>query len=88
MEEFAAFLSNQVGSPVVDRTGLTGRYDFSLQYSTQGLAGPSGSSTSEPSDGQDIFGAIQSQLGLKLERTKGPVEVIAVDRADKAPVSN
>jgi uncharacterized protein (TIGR03435 family) len=67
------FLSNQVGRTVVDRTGLTGKYDFRLVYS------PDLGDTTGPS----IFTAVQEQLGLKLESEKGPVDVVVIDRAEK-----
>jgi uncharacterized protein (TIGR03435 family) len=59
---------------VVDRTGLTGRYDFALTFAVDPLA-PDDAGTAP-----DIFHAVQ-QLGLKLEPTKAPVEVIVIDRA-------
>jgi len=87
-------LAGITGRPVLDRTGLTGRYNFTLEYAPEfggpGPGGPgeksevaSGSSDAGPS----IFAAIQEQLGLKLEATKGPVEVIVIDRAEK-PTAN
>jgi uncharacterized protein (TIGR03435 family) len=69
-------LSRQLGRIIVDKTGLTGRYDFNLKWTPDGV---------EPSDqsGPDIFTAIQEQLGLKLESAKGPVDVIVIDRIEK-----
>ena len=69
-------LSRQLGRIIVDKTGLTGRYDFTLAWTPDGVA---------PSDqsGPDIFTAIQEQLGLKLESTKGPVDVIVIDHIEK-----
>jgi uncharacterized protein (TIGR03435 family) len=69
-------LSRQFGRIIVDKTGLTGRYDFTLEWTPDGVA---------PSDqsGPDIFTAIQEQLGLKLESTKGPVDVIVIDHIEK-----
>jgi bla regulator protein blaR1 len=83
-------LSNQLGRPVLDKTGLTGHYDFKLQW-TPGPGegpnfGPPGPDAPPPPDpnGPSIFTAVQEQLGLRLESTKGPVEIIVVDRAEKA----
>jgi uncharacterized protein (TIGR03435 family) len=67
-------LSNQVGRPVVDRTALAGIYDFKLVFSPD---------LNDP-DGPSIFTAIEEQLGLKLDSQKGPVEVVVIDRAEKA----
>ena len=71
------------GQVVVDRTGLKGRYDFMLQLEQHDALG------TEPGgdDGPSLFTAIQEQLGLKLVRTKGPLEVIAIDHVEK-PAEN
>jgi uncharacterized protein (TIGR03435 family) len=58
---------------VVDRTGLTGRFDIELEWSPDQMA------TDKPS----IFTAVQEQLGLKLESTRGPVEVLVIDRVER-----
>jgi uncharacterized protein (TIGR03435 family) len=68
--------------PVLDRTGLTGRYDFDLEWSpdeTQ-FGGALGKGTDNPTR-PDLYGALQQQLGLKLETAKGPVEVLVIDSA-------
>jgi uncharacterized protein (TIGR03435 family) len=84
----ALVLSKQLGRPVIDKTGLTGRYDFSLTW-TPWLRGssPTNSSwnagvTAPASSGPSIFTAIQQQLGLKLKPAKGPVEVLVVDHVE------
>ncbi len=94
MTALAKLLTTQLGRTVVDKTGLTGKYDFKLQWTPdesegamfkgpgtgpQGTASPPASDTSGPS----IFTAIQEQLGLKLESQKGPVEVLVIDRVEK-----
>ena len=75
----ATVLSNFLGRPVVDRTGLTGTYTYKLEYSQD--AGPDGNppDLSFPS----IFTALQEQLGLKLESQRVPFEIIVIDRAEK-----
>jgi uncharacterized protein (TIGR03435 family) len=86
MPYVATMLENEVHRKVVDRTGLTGAYDFTLTWTpdqpgnveTGGSALPSGDD-SAPS----IFTAVQEQLGLKLEASKGPVDVIVVDQVEK-----
>jgi uncharacterized protein (TIGR03435 family) len=62
----------QLDRPVVDFTGLTGRYDLTLDWA--------------PTD--PIFSALEEQLGLKLEARKMPLEVLIVDHADKVPSAN
>jgi len=71
---FANGLSQTVGRAVVDRTGLTGNWAFELTYAPE---------LSPDSDAPSLFTAIQEQLGLKLEATKGPVDVLVVDRVER-----
>ena len=83
---FALGLSNQVARTVVDRTGLTGNWDFEFTFTPervrqQALAG--GVSPDVDSTAPSIFTAIQEQLGLKLESTKGPVRVLVIDRVER-----
>lgn len=63
----------EAGRPVIDRTGLTGEFDFKLEYGI----------SDGPEAGASIFTAIQEQLGLKLEPAKGLVEMLIVERAEK-----
>ncbi len=90
MEMLATVLSNNLGRPVVDRTGLTAKYDFVLEFipdvgSDPGAQGfGDGVNTPAPNpSGPTIFTAIQEQLGLRLESTKAPVETIVIDRVEK-----
>ena len=87
-------LSQQLGRDVLDQTGLKGNYDFTLTWTPeQGEMmmprGPEGgnpgaeSAPAPDSSGPSIFTAIQEQLGLKLESTKGPVEVLVVDHVER-----
>ena len=76
-------LSGTLASPVLDKTGLTGFYDFKLAWTDPRFQKP-GNDSQLPADARpDIFGAVQEQLGLKLEAKKGPVQVLIVDRAEK-----
>jgi bla regulator protein blaR1 len=89
MEMFAKVLSGTLVRPVLDRTGLTGKYDFKLEWTEDsgGMKEKGGeiSTDANPPDlsGPSIFSAIQDQLGLKLESGRGPVEILAIDRAEK-----
>jgi uncharacterized protein (TIGR03435 family) len=67
---------NGVDRPVIDKTGLTGMYDYKLQWGDDAAATPE-------ADALSIFTAMQEQLGLKLEPAKAPIQVLVVDRADK-----
>jgi len=71
------FLAQRLHRNVEDKTGLTGTYDFTLQWSPDEAAGESPDATAS---GPSLFTALQEQLGLKLESTKGPVDTIVVDR--------
>jgi uncharacterized protein (TIGR03435 family) len=81
-------LANMLGSPVLDKTGLTGRYDFKLEWAPdlpRRVNGDPPLINGVPVEsGPDIFLALQEQLGLKLEKKKGPAEVLVVDHAEKA----
>ena len=89
MADFAGVMQTAVlDRPVVDQTGLSGRFDFELKWTpdeTQ-FAGL-GVRVPAPSDDlaapPDLFTAIQEQLGLKLQSTKAPVEVLVIDRVEK-----
>jgi uncharacterized protein (TIGR03435 family) len=82
------FLANMLGSPVLDKTGLTGVYDFKLEWAPDLPRRPNGDAPMlngvPVESGPDIFAALQEQLGLRLERKKGPAEVLIVDHAEKA----
>ena len=76
----AAILPQQVGRPVEDRTGLSGLFDFDLEFSAEGRdldAIPVGGDT--PS----IFTALQEQLGLRLESARAPLDVFVIDRVER-----
>jgi len=79
MDSITGMLAGQLHSPVNNDTGLTGKYDFELFWITQPGAGD---------NGPDLVGAVQEQLGLKLERRKAPVDVVVIDRAEKTPTAN
>src|SRR5688572_10203561 len=74
-------LTQMVSRPVIDRTGLTGRYDYTLTWMPEPGIGPPGPPV-DP-DAPDVFTAVQEQLGLKLEAGRGPVEVVVIDRIEK-----
>jgi uncharacterized protein (TIGR03435 family) len=74
--DLALLLSNYADRPVVDQTGLTGYYDFTLEFDRDnGARGPAG--------GASIFTAIQEQLGLKLEAVKQSIELLVVEHVEK-----
>jgi uncharacterized protein (TIGR03435 family) len=67
-------LARSLGRVVLDKTGITGRYDLTLKWTSDDATPPTAADAPP-----DIFTAIQEQLGLKLESTKGPVPVLVID---------
>ena len=76
-----------VERPVIDRTGLTGLYDLTLKWTPEPIPSlpglPQAPLPPADPDVPNIFAAIQEQLGLKLEATRGPVEVLVIDSAER-----
>jgi len=85
MARFCDSLGHQVDRIVIDRTGLKGDYDFKVEWSPENHEGSTLGALEEKVGltGVNIFEALQDQLGLKLESTKGPVDVIVIDSADR-----
>jgi uncharacterized protein (TIGR03435 family) len=79
----ATNLANAVGRPVFDKTGLTEKYDWVLEWTPDMAATGLDAPTQVDSPGPTIFTALQEQLGLKLEASKGPVETIVIDRVGR-----
>lgn len=80
-------LASALGRPVIDRTGLSGVYDLSLQWddapNPNGGAFGQDAPAAPGNDRGSIFTAIQDQLGLRLESQRAPVEVIVLDRLER-----
>jgi uncharacterized protein (TIGR03435 family) len=96
LDDFSRALGGDLDRIVINKTGLAGRFDFHLEFAvdetTAGLnslrvgggepAFPQ-PTPSDPPGGPSIFTAIQEQLGLKLESSKGPREFVIIDRVEK-----
>lgn len=78
------FLSEALDRTVIDKTGLTGAFDFHLEWEPQRT---SSALLPDDSGAPSIFTAVQEQLGLKLGAAKGPVEFLVIDRAEKPSVN-
>lgn len=79
-------LSKELGRVIIDKTGIVGRYDVAIGWTPEADATPVSSGTDRttpmPDSGPSLFTAIQEQLGLKLEATKGPVQVLIIDHVE------
>jgi len=85
MREIADLLSSQTGKPVLDKTGLTGKYNFTLSWTPlQPPDASPGEASSITSDSAPIiFTAIQEQLGLRLESINTPLKIVVVDHIEE-----
>ncbi len=84
----APSLSRMLGRKVIDKTGLTEKFDIVLEWTpdeSQAMRPPPDATTAPAADSSlpSLFTALQEQLGLKLESQKGPVEIFVIDRAEK-----
>jgi uncharacterized protein (TIGR03435 family) len=93
MEQLASALTYNAGlnHKLTDKTGLTGKYRFTLTFAFSQGAGPApgGGPTdaAAPDDAPSIFTALEEQLGLKLQRGTGTVDVVVVDHVER-PMPN
>jgi uncharacterized protein (TIGR03435 family) len=98
MAPLATMLSQVLGRPVLDRTGLSAKYDFALQWTPDEFNLPESDASGSAQQANDaasplgstaasIFTAIQDDLGLKLESIRGPVDVIVIDHVEM-PTAN
>jgi bla regulator protein BlaR1 len=76
---FANLLSEQLSRTIIDKTGLTGRYDIKLKWAAD--MSSAGDSSLEPLP--SLFTALQDELGLKLQSAKGPVKILVIDHVER-----
>jgi uncharacterized protein (TIGR03435 family) len=79
-------LAGELGRVVIDKTGISGRYDVAIKWTPETGSAPANSGTeggvTAPDSGPSIFTAIQEHLGLKLESANGPVQVLVIDHVE------
>lgn len=77
-------LTSVVGRTVIDKTGLTGKYNFELKWTPEhGVQASTDNGQADPENSApSIFTALQEQLGLKLQSSRGPVETLVVDHIE------
>ena len=80
-ERFAPWMTNVVGRPIVDRTGLKGLYDWDISYA------PDAAVAAGTSEAPSLFTALQEQLGLKLEAERAPMDVVVIASIER-PTEN
>jgi uncharacterized protein (TIGR03435 family) len=90
MDKLANLLSRMTGQPVLNETGLTGVFTFTVEWAPDETQHPDGSpeAVTPAAGGPSLFSALQEQLGLKLDGRKAPAEVLVVDRIDRTPTEN
>ena len=82
MESIASALPG-MGRPVVDRTGLSGRFDFTLEWSPDNSIPPAPGEPVPDTQGPSVQEALREQLGLRLEATKAPIKILVVDKVER-----
>lgn len=92
MANLAAFLTNFLDRPVTDGTGLTAKYDFVLDFSADNIGAgvPDASTAVDVAENPlpEFMPAMQSEMGLRLDSGKGPLEKLVIDHVDRKPVEN
>jgi uncharacterized protein (TIGR03435 family) len=98
ISRLTALLGTALNLPVLDKTGLAGQYDYSIDYIVDQAAlvpptpgnepGPGAAPVNASEPGPDIAAAIQQQLGLRLVPGKAMIDVLIVDKAEKVPSAN
>jgi uncharacterized protein (TIGR03435 family) len=83
LEMLAATIANDVDRPVLDQTGLKGKYTFDLKWAERKRKGPAPTEAPDAFDSPSIFTAVQERLGLKLEPRRAPVEMFVIDRIER-----
>jgi uncharacterized protein (TIGR03435 family) len=87
LDQLAFFLSSPLGIPVLDKTGLSGHYDFDLDLTSHRTGGPG--SRDSPADPVGVIQTeLSKQLGLKLEPRKMPIDMLIIDHIETKPVEN
>lgn len=88
ISSLASYLTQRMGRPVFDATGLNGKYDYTVTFTQESL--PVGGPPPRPDDasGLTIFAALEKQLGLRLESKKSIIDIFVIDHWEKTPVEN
>jgi uncharacterized protein (TIGR03435 family) len=85
ISRFTFMLTRRMDRPVLDKTGLAGVYDYTVDLSGLGF---NGQPPQDPTAGPSVFTAVQDNLNLRLEAQRAPIEVLVIDQVEKIPVEN
>jgi uncharacterized protein (TIGR03435 family) len=88
LDQLTMFLSAPLRTPVIDQTGLKGRYDFEFDITSFMMQGQPQPGEAPPDPVSVLQAALPKQLGLRLEAKKLPVEMLVIDHIEKAPTEN
>ena len=84
MALLAQSIGGKAGRPVVDRTGITARIDYRIEWTPESNGpGPNGEEVQPDPHPVTFLDAVREQLGLKLESTKAPVQTLVIDRVER-----
>jgi uncharacterized protein (TIGR03435 family) len=89
-DQLQEMATRDIDIPVVNQTGLTGAYNFRLDWTpaVRAAADASAAPSTDAPAGPTLFDAVETQLGLKLERTKLPLPIVVIDRVERVPAEN
>jgi uncharacterized protein (TIGR03435 family) len=82
LSTMVTMLRSAAQRPIIDKTGLTGLYDYKLEFLDPRMK------SSETNPAPDLFTALQDQMGLRLVDAKAPFDIVIVDSGDKVPTEN
>lgn len=85
MPQLAKMMTGPAGRPVLDKTGMSGRYNYILSFTPLSAQAAESAADSAP---PDLFTAVQQQLGLRFESKKDSIEILVIDHAERVPAGN
>lgn len=88
LSKLTPWLQNSLDHPVIDETGLTGEYDFKLDFEWVTPNAPPTPNGQPPDPAPSVFAVVEHDLGLKLESQKLPFDIMVIDRIDKEATAN
>lgn len=83
MEMLANTLWGSLGRPVIDKTGLAGRFDVELKFITESPGAPGLGTSTTPPDGPSLIDALKEQLGLELKSERATVNLLVIDSVER-----